>query len=56
MFAEPARAGGDPAYGISGLHVFTFNTVGETQRSLARIARDHRSLTPARAPAPDRAG
>jgi methylenetetrahydrofolate reductase (NADPH) len=48
FLAELALVGGEPAYGIRGLHVFTFNTVAETQRSLARIARDNRSLTPAR--------
>ncbi len=47
FLAELALVGGEPAYGIRGLHVFTFNTVVETQRSLARIARDNHSPTPA---------
>jgi methylenetetrahydrofolate reductase (NADPH) len=48
FLAELALVGSEPAYGIGGLHVFTFNTVAETQRSLARIARDSRGVRPAR--------
>jgi methylenetetrahydrofolate reductase (NADPH) len=39
FLAELALAGDDPAYGLQGLHVFTFNAVAETQRSFARLAR-----------------
>jgi methylenetetrahydrofolate reductase (NADPH) len=50
FLAQLERAGSEPAYGIRGLHVFTFNTVAETQRSLARIARER--LAPGPSPEP----
>jgi methylenetetrahydrofolate reductase (NADPH) len=39
FLAELAPGAENPEYGIEGFHVFTFNTLAETQRSLARIAR-----------------